>query len=134
MKSPMIAIAFLTTSVIAGDFSRSCNDEHIEPSTQILTASCNTGDGKGTFRSTSLDLNSCFAYVGNKIQWSGKGNFGQVCDGCHIYRLPDPVYGPIFGTTRAWMNCTCNGISTESSIELDATPMSNKFGTLSCTS
>ncbi|KAK1988225.1 CVNH domain-containing protein [Colletotrichum cereale] len=134
MKATTILIALLATGVTASDFSKSCTDEHITPSTQILTANCNTGDGKGTMKSTSLDLNSCFAYVDNTIRWNSKGGFGQVCNNCDVYRLPDPVYGPIFGTTRAWMDCTCNGASTETSVQLDATSISNRFGTLSCTS
>ncbi|EFQ34560.1 CVNH domain-containing protein [Colletotrichum graminicola M1.001] len=132
MKAPTVLLALLATGVAAGDFSRSCTDEHIDPSTEILTANCNTGDGKGTVASTSLDLNSCFAYEGNSIKWSSTGNFGEACSDCYVYRLPDPVYGPIFGTTRAWMNCTCNGA--EAAINLDITSMSNSFGTLSCTS
>ncbi|WQF86567.1 Putative cyanovirin-N [Colletotrichum destructivum] len=134
MRSLVPLVALLAVGVTAGDFSRSCKDEHIDPSTQILTANCDVGDGKGTLRSTSLDLNICFAYIGNAIQWSSRGNFGQTCNGCHVYRLPDPVYGPIFGTTRAWLSCTCNGAVSETSIELDTTPVSNRFGVLSCTS
>ncbi|KAK2008962.1 CVNH domain-containing protein [Colletotrichum eremochloae] len=132
MKAAAAILALLATVVTASDFSKSCVDEHIEPSTQTLTANCNTGDGKGTFQSTSLDLNSCFAYVGNSIQWSTKGNLGQACNDCHVYRLPDPVYGPIFGTTRVWLSCACNGA--ETSVQLDTTSVSNRFGTLSCTS
>ncbi|KDN69813.1 putative CVNH domain-containing protein [Colletotrichum sublineola] len=68
MKAAAAILALLATVVTASDFSKSCVDEHIEPSTQTLTANCNTGDGKGTFQSTSLDLNSCFAYVANSIR------------------------------------------------------------------
>ncbi|KAK1621492.1 CVNH domain-containing protein [Colletotrichum phormii] len=132
MKTFSIAVAMLASLVAAGDFSKSCTDEHIDPATQVLTANCNAGDGKGTVKSTSLDLNACFTYTGTKIQYSGKGNFGDACNDCYVYRIEDPVYGPIFGTTRVWLSCSCNG--SESQIELDTTPVSNKYGTLSCTS
>lgn len=68
MKTFSIAVAMLASLVAAGDFSKSCTDEHIDPATQVLTANCNAGDGKGTVKSTSLDLNQCFTYTGTKIQ------------------------------------------------------------------
>ncbi|KAK2057084.1 CVNH domain-containing protein [Colletotrichum caudatum] len=132
MKAPSVLLALLATGVAAGDFSKSCVDEHIDPSTEVLTASCNTGDGKGTMKSTSLDLNSCFAYVGDSIKWSSTGNLGEACSDCVVYRLPDAVLGPIYGTTRVWLNCSCSG--KEASVNLDLTSMSNSYGTLSCTS
>ncbi|OHF00915.1 CVNH domain-containing protein [Colletotrichum orchidophilum] len=132
MKLFSVVVAVLAPLVAAGDFSKSCTDEHIDPATEVLTANCNAGDGKGTIDSASLDLNACFTYTGTKIQYSSKGNFGDACNDCYVYRILDPVNGPIFGTTRVWLNCTCNG--SESSINLDLTPVSNKFGTLSCTS
>ncbi|KAK6211572.1 CVNH domain-containing protein [Colletotrichum tabaci] len=91
MRSLIPLVALFAVGVTAGDFSKSCKDEHVDPTTQILTANCD---------------------------WSSRGNFGQTCNGCHVYRLPDPVYGPIFGTTRAWLSCTCNGAVSETSIEL----------------
>ncbi|KAI3548706.1 CVNH domain-containing protein [Colletotrichum filicis] len=128
MKTFSIAVAMLASLVAAGDFSKSCTDEHVDPATQ----NCNAGDGKGTVKSTSLDLNQCFTYTGTKIQYSGKGHLGDSCSDCYVYRIEDPVYGPIFGTTRVWLSCSCNG--SESQIELDTTPVSNQYGTLSCTS
>ncbi|KXH32695.1 CVNH domain-containing protein [Colletotrichum nymphaeae SA-01] len=120
MKTFSIAVAMLVSLVAAGDFSKSCTDEHIDPATQVLTANCNAGDGKGTLKSTSLDLNQCFTYTGTKIQYSGKGHLGDSCSDCYVYRIEDPVYGPIFGTTRVWLSCSCNG--SESQIELGKQP------------
>ncbi|KAK1974484.1 hypothetical protein LZ30DRAFT_740348 [Colletotrichum cereale] len=67
MKS-LTVIAVLAASVLAAsDFSRTCRDEAIDSSTKILTANCDTGDGKGTLQATSLDLDDCFAYTDNQI-------------------------------------------------------------------
>ncbi|KAF6808874.1 cvnh domain-containing protein [Colletotrichum plurivorum] len=127
----LATFALLATSVLAGDFGKTCSDEHIDPATEVLTANCDTGDGKGTLNSASLDLNTCLGFSSNKIQWAKQGNFGDACEDCFAYRLPDPVYG-MFGVTRVWMNCTCAGGPAETSVNLDSTRITNKFGTLAC--
>lgn len=66
----LATFALLATSVLAGDFGKSCTDEHIDASTDILTANCDIGDGKGTMNSSSLDLNTCLGFSSNKIQVS----------------------------------------------------------------
>ncbi|KAF4818183.1 hypothetical protein CGCTS75_v012078 [Colletotrichum tropicale] len=124
-------LALFATSAIATEFGKTCRDEHIDANTDVLTAKCDTGDGKGTLLDTSLNLNDCFGFQNNQIQYANQGHFGDVCKDCFSYRLPDPIY-EIFGVFRVWMNCTCNGSPTESAINLDKTPISNKFGTLSC--
>ncbi|KAF7562598.1 hypothetical protein G7046_g1530 [Stylonectria norvegica] len=123
--------ALFTVSVFAGDFGQSCVDENIDPATEVLSASCNVGDGKGTFADTSLDLNKCLGYSDGKIISKSNGNFGVDCNGCYDYRLPDPWYGQI-GVTRPWMNCTCSGASAEVAIMLDSTPIKNQYGVLVC--
>ncbi|KAF9880454.1 hypothetical protein CkaCkLH20_02408 [Colletotrichum karsti] len=122
--------ALFATSAIAADFGKTCRDEHIDAATEVLSARCDTGDGKGTLKDTSLNLNDCFGYRDNKIQAVNQGHFGDVCSDCFAYRLPDPIY-EVFGVFRVWMNCTC-GSPTESTINLDKTKVTNKFGDLVC--
>ncbi|KAK2052070.1 hypothetical protein LY76DRAFT_598883 [Colletotrichum caudatum] len=89
----LTAVALLAASVevlAASDFSATCRDEAVDPKTRILTANCDTGDGKGTLKATSLDLDDCFAYTENKIVLSRRGNLGRFCGDCHLYYLPDP--------------------------------------------
>ncbi|KAL0933890.1 cvnh domain-containing protein [Colletotrichum truncatum] len=131
----MISLRLLITFAVAtfaSDFGKTCRDEHIDPNTEVLSASCDTGDGRGTLKSTSINLNDCFGWSDNKIQQVRQGHFGDTCDDCFSYRVPDPLYG-VFGVTRVWMNCICNGGLTDSSINLDSTLLTNKFGTLVCT-
>ncbi|TDZ38415.1 hypothetical protein CTRI78_v010851 [Colletotrichum trifolii] len=125
------ALTLFATLAAATDFGKSCKDETIDLTTEVLTASCDTGDGKGTLQTSSISLNDCLAFSNNKIESKKGGHFGDVCNDCFSYRVPDPVYGP-FGVTHVWMNCTCNGAPAETSVELDATWITNKFGTLVC--
>ncbi|KAK2036483.1 hypothetical protein LZ31DRAFT_483666 [Colletotrichum somersetense] len=115
MKS-LTAVALLTASVkvlAASDFSATCRDEAVDPKTQILTANCDTGDGKGTLKATSLDLDDCFAYTDNEIL-SRRGNFSQFCDDCHLYYLPDPYWPRLL----AWVNCTCIGAADKVAVNI----------------
>lgn len=64
----LAVVTFLVSSVVAADWSKTCRDEHIDPGTHILSADCDTGDGKGTLKPTSLDLNDCFEFTNNKLQ------------------------------------------------------------------
>ena len=61
------ALLFLASSAVAGDWGQSCEHESLDSATDVLSASCNIGDGKGTFDDTSLDLNTCLAYKDGKI-------------------------------------------------------------------
>ena len=63
----LIAAATLISSVAAGDWSQSCKDAKLDVTTEVLSASCNIGDGKGTFADTSLALNDCLKYEDKKI-------------------------------------------------------------------
>lgn len=57
----------LIVSVAAGDFGQSCTGEKLDSTTDIFSASCNVGDGKGTFADASLNLNECLGYQDGKI-------------------------------------------------------------------
>lgn len=63
----LATIAVVATAVAAGDWGSSCTGEKLDASTEVITASCNVGDGKGTFADTSLDLNDCLKYEDGKI-------------------------------------------------------------------
>jgi hypothetical protein len=62
-----IAAATLIASAAAGDWSQSCKEAKLDVTNEVLSASCNVGDGKGTFADTSLDLNDCLKYEDKKI-------------------------------------------------------------------
>lgn len=61
------SIPVLVVSAAAGDWGQSCTGERLESTTDVLSASCNIGDGKGTFVDTSLNLNDCLGYQDGKI-------------------------------------------------------------------
>ncbi|ORY64850.1 CVNH domain-containing protein [Pseudomassariella vexata] len=130
MKSPLTILAFIITLAAAGDWGKSCFDETLDPVTDVLTATCRTGDGRGITKLTSLDLNDCYKYQNNKIEPSFHGNFSNSCTDCAIIRLPDPVYD-VVGILHPWMNCTCVGAPTEVAINTDA-EIDNRFGNLMC--
>ena len=60
---------------VAAQWGQSCVNETINSTNEMLSASCNIGDGKGTFTNASLDLNTCFRYSDGKI---------VVCRRCHL--------------------------------------------------
>ncbi|ROW15673.1 hypothetical protein VPNG_02174 [Cytospora leucostoma] len=125
-----ISIALLAGAVLAADFGQTCKNETFDSTTNVLTAICNAGDGEGTVDTTSIDLNKCFGYADGALYFAEDGNFGESCEGCSVNILPDPIYYRALGTTRPWLNCTCQG--TDASINMDVTEMSNKYGTLTC--
>ncbi|WDK15184.1 CVNH domain-containing protein [Colletotrichum graminicola] len=60
MKS-LVSFALLTAlGLVASEFSATCRDEAIDPTTKILTANRSTGNGRGTLKAASLDLDDCF--------------------------------------------------------------------------
>ncbi|KUI59493.1 hypothetical protein VP1G_06727 [Cytospora mali] len=114
-----IPLSLLAGSVLGVDFAISCTNVTLDATTDVLTAACNIGDGKGTFDTTSINLNDCFAYGDDKlyppdrngfksadaVQYQVDGNFGESCDDCFIDYIQDPVYLGYF----PWLNCTCQG-------------------------
>lgn len=62
-----IAVSALAAIVAAGDFGNSCTGEQLDAATEVLSATCDTGDGKGTTYETSLDLNKCLKYSDGQI-------------------------------------------------------------------
>lgn len=62
-----LPLCLLAASVLAEDFSYYCKDETLDSSDDTLTASCDSGDGKGTYDTSSLDLNDCFGYADGEI-------------------------------------------------------------------
>lgn len=64
----IIAVTTLAAIVAAGDFGNSCTGEQLDAATEVLSAACGTGDGKGTTDETSLDLNKCLKYADGQIR------------------------------------------------------------------
>ncbi|KAH8591791.1 hypothetical protein B0O99DRAFT_631672 [Bisporella sp. PMI_857] len=132
MKS-ITLLAFLAPLATAYNWGQSCANETLDSATDILSASCNIGDGLGTFQTTSLDLNTCLAYTSDhKIAYAKNGNFSTSCDNCELYRLPDKTYGECCGITRPWLNCTCTDSTAEVALNLDGIRITNRYGVLTC--
>ncbi|KAK2012426.1 hypothetical protein LZ32DRAFT_691946 [Colletotrichum eremochloae] len=75
----LAAIAVVAASVLASDFVYTCKNEALDPTTKILTANCDIGDGKGTLKPASLDLDDCYGYTDNTLvnhlgPWAGAWN------------------------------------------------------------
>ncbi|KAF4468908.1 CVNH domain-containing [Fusarium albosuccineum] len=128
----LVTFSALLPLAVAADWGQSCKDEVLDPATNIITASCNSGDGKGTFVDAELDLDECLGYADGKIFWKKDGNFGEHCKDCTEYRLPDEVWGGL-GATRPWLECTCEGVSEPVKYNLDITLITNVYGELVCT-
>ncbi|KAI0022672.1 CVNH domain-containing protein [Xylariomycetidae sp. FL0641] len=131
MKLSLTAVAaILAAPAVASHWYASCEDSSIDPLTNILYSSCDTGDGLGTFADAQLDLNTCFGYQDGEIIQEADGNFGASCGECVEYMLPDPIYGDCCGRTIPWIDCICAGSTV--SYEIGSSLIDNKFGTLSC--
>lgn len=67
MLSYALSLSLLAGSALGVDFGYSCQNEAFDPTSTTLTASCGTGDGKGTYNNTSINLNDCFAYSNGEL-------------------------------------------------------------------
>ncbi|PON22088.1 hypothetical protein TGAM01_v208962 [Trichoderma gamsii] len=110
-----------------------CKDFSFDAVTEVLSAECVPSNMVG-YVTTALNLNDCFAYTGGQILARTNGNYGQSCEGCHLYIAPDPVYG--YPKDTYWMNCTCRGQSAEVAVSLEDTAgsqwVTNQNGHLVC--
>ncbi|KAK8092749.1 CVNH domain-containing protein, partial [Apiospora kogelbergensis] len=103
MKVTSVISTLLGVSA-AANWGNSCQDEKLDSATGVLTANCNTGDGKGTLQANSVNLNTCNGWDGASLISQRDGNFGASCTSCSINRIPDPIY---FTKMVPWLNCTC---------------------------
>ncbi|KAK8084283.1 CVNH domain-containing protein [Apiospora hydei] len=87
----------------ATSWGANCYDEKLT-ATGVLTANCDAGDGQGTRNATSIDLNKCFGWDGQKIADIPNGNYSESCTDCTLNRL---VYRLPIYKKQVWMNCTC---------------------------
>lgn len=65
-------LCLLAASALGENFSYLCTDETLDSPDDVLTASCDSGDGEGTHDTSSLDLNDCFAYASGEITVSSQ--------------------------------------------------------------
>lgn len=56
------------------------------------------------------------------LQFAEDGNFGESCEDCSVNLLPDPIWYRALGTTRPWLNCTCQGADASINMGKDCLP------------
>ena len=66
MKVTSVISTLLGVSA-AANWGNSCQDEKLDSATGVLTANCNTGDGKGTLQANSINLNTCNGWDGASL-------------------------------------------------------------------
>ncbi|KAK8071340.1 cvnh domain-containing protein [Apiospora hydei] len=115
----LAVVSVLIGITAANNWSLRCYDEVFVASTGLLTANCDTGDGKGTLHTSSLNLNTCYGWDGETIVVSGlrdrtasfspppiakrNGNYGNFCTDCSLNKIQDPIWPKL----SPYLNCTC---------------------------
>ncbi|KAK7991609.1 CVNH domain-containing protein [Apiospora saccharicola] len=66
MKAVQILSAlFAVCSAI--NWGTNCFDEQLDAATGLLTANCDAGDGQGTLKAASINLNTCYGFADQKL-------------------------------------------------------------------
>jgi hypothetical protein len=56
-------IALFIGAISAAQWELTCKNETFDTASFLLTADCDDGDGKGTIKTSSIHVNTCFSYV-----------------------------------------------------------------------
>ncbi|KAK7931321.1 CVNH domain-containing protein [Apiospora marii] len=119
MKAVQIISALIAVSS-AVNWGNNCFDEQLDAATGLLTANCDAGDGQGTLKPASINLNECYGWANQKLAAIPQGNYGDSCTDCSISRLVHRL--PIYRKT-VWLNCTCGDPPVDASLNTGkATP------------
>ncbi|KAK8044541.1 CVNH domain-containing protein [Apiospora rasikravindrae] len=102
MKVAAVILALVGASR-ATSWGANCYDEKLD-ATGLLTANCDAGDGQGTLKPNSIDLNKCFGWDGQQIADIPNGNYSDSCTDCTLNRL---IYRLPIYRRQVWLNCTC---------------------------
>ncbi|KAK8115879.1 CVNH domain-containing protein [Apiospora sp. TS-2023a] len=51
----------------ATNWGNNCFDEQLDAATGLLTANCDAGDGQGTLKPASINLNTCYGFADQKL-------------------------------------------------------------------
>lgn len=66
MKVVSILSALIAVSS-AINWGTYCFDEQLDAATGLLTANCDAGDGQGTLKPASINLNECYGWDNQKL-------------------------------------------------------------------
>ncbi|KAK7946934.1 CVNH domain-containing protein [Apiospora aurea] len=125
----LAAVSALFGVTAASNWSVTCYDEVFDASTGLVTANCDTGDGKGTLHATSLNLNTCYGWDGETIVAKRNGNYGNFCTDCSLNKIQDPIW-PL--KLSPYLNCTCGDPPVDAAVNTDSYALGNDFGNLVC--
>ncbi|KAJ3546111.1 hypothetical protein NM208_g2178 [Fusarium decemcellulare] len=125
-----LLVSSLASLANAAFWTKSCSDPFIK--NFVLHGDCNKLDG--SVSSASLDLNSCFAFDGDRIISQGNGNIGDSCEDCWLssYSEVDEAGNDI--GERFEMTCACPGKDVPRQVYTAAIdlPIDNYDGQLIC--